>query len=173
MPQGSTHGFLHSTTVLGLVDLKASKFHTQQVPSEDLFLSLIFIHFCYLLIQWHLSPAGSSLSWCQYCFVCSGLAYEIYSGGGPSMYVYFVVCYSVIAAPMCNKCWLCLCKPLHSCWRFWTPLDYELSLLLKWFPWDIYILVVFVVGLLTAKCQSILSCTLWGSIQQKCQTKWL
>ncbi len=31
--------------------------------------------------------------------VCSGLAYEIYSGGGPSMYVYCVVCYRLIVAP--------------------------------------------------------------------------
>ncbi len=27
------------------------------------------------------------------------IAYEIYSGGGPSMYAYCVVCYHVIAAP--------------------------------------------------------------------------
>ncbi len=29
----------------------------------------------------------------------SGLEYEIYSGGGPSTYVYCVVCYHVIVAP--------------------------------------------------------------------------
>ncbi len=48
---------------------------------------------------WPLSPAASSVSWYQSCFVCSGLAYEIYSGGGPATYVYCVVCYCVIAAP--------------------------------------------------------------------------
>ncbi len=31
-------------------------------------------------------------------FVCSGIAYKIYSGGGPSMYMYCVVCYRVIVA---------------------------------------------------------------------------
>ncbi len=46
-----------------------------------------------------LSPAASNVSWYWPCFVCSGLAYEIYSGGGPFTYVYWVVCYHVIAAP--------------------------------------------------------------------------
>ncbi len=32
-------------------------------------------------------------------FFGSGLAYETYSGGGPSMYVYCIVCYRVIEAP--------------------------------------------------------------------------
>ncbi len=31
--------------------------------------------------------------------VCSGLTYEIYSGGGPSTYIYCVVCYCVMSAP--------------------------------------------------------------------------
>ncbi len=44
--------------------------------------------FIYILIVWPLSPAASSVSW-----YCSRLAYEIYSGGGPSTYVYCVVCY--------------------------------------------------------------------------------
>ncbi len=29
----------------------------------------------------------------------SGLTYELYSGGGPSSYIYYVVCYRVIAIP--------------------------------------------------------------------------
>ncbi len=47
---------------------------------------------------------------------------HIYSRRGPSMYVYCVVCYHVIASsPMCKKCWLCLCTPWHSCWWFRMP----------------------------------------------------
>ncbi len=37
------------------------------------------------------------------CFVYFGLAYEIYSGGGPPTYVYCVVCYCVIAAYLLRK----------------------------------------------------------------------
>ncbi len=46
-----------------------------------------------------MSPAASSVSWCQSCFVCSGFTYKIYSGGGSSAYIYCMVCYHVIAAP--------------------------------------------------------------------------
>ncbi len=42
------------------------------------------------LTHWLLSPAGSSVSWCQSCFICSGHTYEIYSGWGPSIYVYWL-----------------------------------------------------------------------------------
>ncbi len=51
------------------------------------------------MINWPLSPAASSVSIYRSCIVWSGLAYEIYSGGGPSTYVYCVVCYRVIVAP--------------------------------------------------------------------------
>ncbi len=60
---------------------------------------LTFIYFCYFFILWPLSPAASSVSWYRSCLVWSGLAYEIYRGGGPSTYVYCVVCYRVIVAP--------------------------------------------------------------------------
>ncbi len=46
-----------------------------------------------------MSPTGSSISRCWSCYVCPGLTYEIYSGDGPSIYVYCVVCYCFIAAP--------------------------------------------------------------------------
>ncbi len=59
-------------------------------------LAFTFVTF---LIHCPLHPAASSVSWCRYCFVCSGLTYEIYSGGGPSTFVYCVICYCVIAAP--------------------------------------------------------------------------
>ncbi len=40
--------------------------------------------------------AGYNGCWYQSCFiVCFGLTDEIYSGDGPSMYVYSVVCYHV------------------------------------------------------------------------------
>ncbi len=81
------------------VEEKASKLHTQQVPPEDIFTLLTFFHFCYRFY---------SLAFLSYYFQCllmsilffiCGLAYEIYSGGGPSMYIYCVVYYHVIAAP--------------------------------------------------------------------------
>ncbi len=50
-------------------------------------------------ILWPLSASASSVSWYQSCIVCSGLAYEIHRGGGPSTHVYCVVCYRVISAP--------------------------------------------------------------------------
>ncbi len=56
-----------------------------------------FIYFCYLFGS--LSPAASSVSWYWSYLVYSELAYEIYSGGGPSAYVYCLVCYRVIVAP--------------------------------------------------------------------------
>ncbi len=65
-------------------------------PSIHCLLSFIFVTFFILL---PLSPTASSVSWYWSCFVCSGLAYEIYSGGGPSKYVNCVVCYRVIVAP--------------------------------------------------------------------------
>ncbi len=62
--------------------------------------SFTFVTF---LILWSLSPAASSVSWYRPCLVCSGLAYEICSGGGPSTYVYCVVCYRVIVAPYVSR----------------------------------------------------------------------
>ncbi len=64
-------------------------------PSMQCLLSFSFVTF---FILWLLSPAASSDSWYRSCFVCSVLAYEIYSGDGPFTYVYCVVCYRVIAA---------------------------------------------------------------------------
>ncbi len=59
--------------------------------------------------------------------ICSGLAYEIYSGGGPSTYVYCVVCYHVIVAPYVRSVG-------HVFAYFYTldddsecPMDYETS----------------------------------------------
>ncbi len=59
------------------------------------FYCLLSCTFVTLLIHWPLSRAAPSVSWCRSCFVY----YEIYSRGGPSMYIYCVVCYRVIAAP--------------------------------------------------------------------------
>ncbi len=57
---------------------------------------LISFTFVNILIHWLLSPTASSVSWCWSCFVCSGLTYEIFSGGGTSTYIYCVDYYSVI-----------------------------------------------------------------------------
>ncbi len=67
------------------------------------FLLKIFFHwvlsftFVTFLIHWPLSPVAFSVSWCWSSFVCSGLMK--YSGGGPSTYIYCIVCYRVIATP--------------------------------------------------------------------------
>ncbi len=74
------------------------------------------------------------LLWWKVRRVCSGLAYEIYSGGGPSMYIYCVVCYRVIVAPYVRSVG-------HVFAYLYTldddserPMDYETSLLPKAFP---------------------------------------
>ncbi len=63
------------------------------------FHCLLSVSFATFFIHRPLSPAASIVSRCRSCFVCSGLPYEIYSGGGPSMYVYCMVYYRVIAVP--------------------------------------------------------------------------
>ncbi len=65
-------------------------------PSMHCLLWFTFVTF---LILWFLSPAASSVSWYRSSLVCSGVAYEIYSVGDPSTYVYCVVCYRVIVSP--------------------------------------------------------------------------
>ncbi len=72
-----------------------------------------------------------------FCLVWSGLAYEIYNGGGPSTYVYCVVCYCVIVAPYVRSVG-------HVFAYLYTldddserPMDYETSLLPKVFPFDL------------------------------------
>ncbi len=59
---------------------------------------LLFILVTFLIYM-TLSSAGSGVYWCWSCFLCSGLTYEIYRSG-PSMYVYCMVCYRVIVAPL-------------------------------------------------------------------------
>ncbi len=82
-------------------------------------------------ILWPLSPAASSVSWYRSCLVWFGLAYEIYSGGGPSKYVYCVVCYRVIVAPYVRSvghvfAYLYTLDDDSEC-----PMDYETSLFPK------------------------------------------
>ncbi len=100
-------------------------------PSMHCLFSFTFVIF---LILWPLSPAAYSVSWYQSCLVCSGLAYEIYSGGGPSIYLYCVVCYHVIVAPYVRSvdhvfAYLYTLDDDSKC-----PMDYETSLLPKVFP---------------------------------------
>ncbi len=70
-----------------------------------LFPMFPFFHFCYLflLINHCVLLLLVSVFWCPYRFVCSWLDYEIYSGGGPSVYVYCVVCYRVIVVPYVRR----------------------------------------------------------------------
>ncbi len=93
---------------------------------------LTFIYFCYLFDSlvfglWLLMLIVSL----DIDLVCSGLANEIYRGGGPSMYVYCVVCYCVIVAPYVKSVshifvYLYTLEDNSEC-----PMDYEISLLPK------------------------------------------
>ncbi len=80
---------------------------------------LTFIYFCYLFESLAFVSAASSVSWYWSCLVCSGRAYEIFSGGGPSTYVYCVVCYRVTVAPYIRSVG-------HVCAYFYT-LDDDLE----------------------------------------------
>ncbi len=69
------------------------------------------------------------------CYVCSGIAYEIYSGGGPSTYIYCMVCFRVIATPYVRSIG-------HVFAYLYTldddsehQMDYETSLLPNVFPY--------------------------------------
>ncbi len=99
-------------------------------PSMQGLLSFIIVTF---LILWPLSPAASSVSWYWSCLVYSGLAYEIYSGGGPSMYIYCVVCYRVIVAPYVKSVGHVFAYLYTLDDNLECPMDYETSLLLKVF----------------------------------------
>ncbi len=66
--------------------------------------------------------------------VCSGLAYEIYSEGGPSTYVYCMVCYCVIAAPYVRSVGQVFTYLYTLDDDLERPMDYEISLLPKVFP---------------------------------------
>ncbi len=54
---------------------------------------LIFVYFSYFYICRTLSPTASCIYWYWSCSLCSELPYVIYGGGGPSRYMYCVVCY--------------------------------------------------------------------------------
>ncbi len=101
------------------------------IPCIALILSFTFVTF---LILWPFSPAASSVSWYQSCHVCSGLAYKMYSGGGPSLYVYCVVCYRVIVAPYVRSIGCVFAYPFILDDNSERPMDYETSLLPKVFP---------------------------------------
>ncbi len=70
----------------------------------------------------------------RYINFFSGLAYEIYSGGGSSTYVYCVVCYCVIVTPYVRS----VCHVFAYLYTLdddsERPMDYETSLLPKVFP---------------------------------------
>ncbi len=80
--------------------------------------------------NWPLSPAASRVSWYWSCLVCSGLAYEICSGGGPSTCIYCVVCHVIVAPYVRSVChifdYLYSLDDDSEC-----PMDHETSLLPK------------------------------------------
>ncbi len=69
--------------------------HIEHIPYEVLFPVNAFVNLVTLLIHKLLSR---DVYWWRSCSAYSGLAYEIYSGSDPSTYIYYVVCYRVIAA---------------------------------------------------------------------------
>ncbi len=71
--------------------------NTTGFSSIPLSIGYVWSFFVTFPIHRLLSPAGSCVYWGGSCFVCSGLACEIYSGRGPSMYVFCVVSYQVMA----------------------------------------------------------------------------
>ncbi len=60
-----------------------------------------------------LSLTPSCVYSCQSCFVCSGLTYQICSGGGPSTYISCVGYYFVIADP-CVRSVACVVTHLYT-----------------------------------------------------------
>ncbi len=89
-----------------------------------IFITFLILGLCVLLLL---------VSRYRSCLVCSGLAYEIYSGGGPSMYIYCVVSYCVTVAPYVRSVG-------HVFAYLYTfnddserTMDYETSLLPKFF----------------------------------------
>ncbi len=93
-------------------------------------LSFTFVSF---LILWPLSPAASRVSWNRSCLVCSGLAYEIYNRGGPSMYVYCVICYRAILIPYVRSVGHVFAY-IYTLDDSESPIHYATSLLPKIFP---------------------------------------
>ncbi len=76
LPEFSLHGFSWRP-------LSNDYFHSHLLPFDSLTLCLLLLHCLLILILF-------SLLW---------TTYDIHSGGGPSVYVYCVVCYCVIAVP--------------------------------------------------------------------------
>ncbi len=108
---------------------------------KNSFHCLLWFLFVTFLIQWPLHLACSWVYLCWSCFVCSRLTYEIYSCGGPSTYIYCVVCYLMIAA-LCDRNIGGIFSPLYSCWWSRMSLENVLSFLTK---------VVFPIGSLQPK----------------------
>ncbi len=65
---------------------------------------------------------------------CSGLAYDIYSEGGPSMYLYCLVCYRVIVALYVRSVGHVFAYPYTLDHHSEHPIDYETALLPKVVP---------------------------------------
>ncbi len=119
-------------------------------------LSMHCLHsftFVTFFILWSLSPAASRVSWYRFCFVCCGLAYEIYCGGGPSMYVYWVLCYHVIRAPYVRSVGHVFAYHYTLADDLECPIIYETSLLPKFVSLNgIHIIGTTFLSIYSSKC---------------------
>ncbi len=105
------------------------------ISCNNIYLMLGFIVTITVIYVMPLLPSFEELAILSCLF---GLPYEIYSGGGPSTYVYCVVCYCVIVAPYVRSvahvfAYLYTLDDDSEC-----PMDYETSLLPKVFPLYVY-----------------------------------
>ncbi len=117
------------------VEEKASKLHTQQVPPEDLLPCIAYFHLLllpFLVFVLCLLLLLVSLDIDPVLFVLD--LHMKYAGGGPSMYVYCVVCYRVIVAPYVRSVGHIFAYLYNLDDDSERPMDYETSLLPKVFP---------------------------------------
>ncbi len=121
--------------------MKVIQWHRNSIQNMFLLIDLLpciaYFHLLLLLFKFvgPLSPAACSVSWYRSCLVCSGLPYEIYRGGGPSTYVYCVVCYRVIVAPYIRSVGHVFAYLYILDDNSESPMDYETSLLSNVFPY--------------------------------------
>ncbi len=109
-------------TDVAWVEENALKHHTQQIPVEDLFLLLNFIHFCYF------SDSQTYVSILVLCLLMSTLFCLFWPGLWNiqwrwSLYVsIWHDLWSCDGNPMWKKIWLYVCTPQPSGWWFglWT-----------------------------------------------------
>ncbi len=111
-----------------------SKLNTQQIPPEDLVSYLsCFTFYCSDCGSWFFLPLDI-LVYLMLLLECSGFVYEIYSIGGPSLYIYCVV-YFCIDITLCTRSGNSFLTLVHFRWQTGTPLDKEHYYTLNVFPY--------------------------------------